>query len=171
MAVINRVPKGLLSFFDAKTLGKTPANIEDEVSVSVDATDFYYADIPLEVEIDIASPVTALSTPVSIAIPQGETWLVYEIMCRVSSLNAGATIVGFAPAYSIFGNTNARVHFDSTQVELQNIGDGATKTRSWEEGRLFSYGTVLEGANLVGVAAAPAGVRFDLSVAFRRLTT
>lgn len=169
MAVINRVPKGLLSLLDAKTLGRTPANVEPEVSVGIDATPMYFADIPLEVEFDIATGITALGVPVSVTIPAGQTWLVYELSLRCTNLVVGATDVCFAPAYSIAGNAADRIHDDSLQQQLPGVTDQATKTMRWPEGRLFSFGTILEGVHLQIVGGA--GVRYDFAVSFRRLTT
>ena len=101
MAVINRVPRGLLPLLDAKTQGRTPTDTADFVQPTLELGENYAADIPFEVEQGGVFAQPALgSFVVPISVPEGEQWLVYVHSSRLVYGSTSQTLrcgVGFSP--------------------------------------------------------------------------
>lgn len=91
MAVVNRVPRGLLGLLDAKTQGQTPSDTTGVLSPVIDLTPNYLADIPFDVgqASDISNTV-GLNLGV-VTVPAGELWYVYAISSEQISAGAGTS--------------------------------------------------------------------------------
>jgi len=90
MAVVNRVPRGLLGLLDAKTQGQTPADTNGVLSPVIDLTPNYLADIPLQVAQanNVGNAVGTLYGTVT--VPNGELWYVYVVATEGIATAAGA---------------------------------------------------------------------------------
>lgn len=102
MAIVNRVPVGLLAALDAKTLGQTPPDLGSTVTPTLDLMANYLADVPLETT--VATAVTpALGIVAQVPVPAGELWVVYCVSSEciaVDSSNYGAAVPQFFTAAS-----------------------------------------------------------------------
>jgi hypothetical protein len=105
MALINRVPSGLLGLLDLKAQGENPAQLAAHVQATIDLRDFYA--LATRGTISQASTLTALGNTAGIflnlTVPQGELWLVTGMTAHLSAppLGAAATFaaaVGYIPA-------------------------------------------------------------------------
>lgn len=79
MAVVNRVPRGLLGLLDAKTQGQTPGDTVGVLSPVIDLTPNYLADIPFSTaQASDIGFVTGTNFGV-VEVPAGELWYAYVI--------------------------------------------------------------------------------------------
>lgn len=76
MAVINRVPTGLLGLLQAKTLGQTPPDIANFVQGSLDMLRLYLTNIPVKKANITQTGITAPAYAGEVDVPSGELWAV-----------------------------------------------------------------------------------------------
>lgn len=100
-APINRLPLGLLSFFDIKQLGKSPRALLDRVAPVADLREFYLPD-SLQVVTGTSGPHVSGTTGYLniLSVPQGETWWLSNWSVRITGLLAAETAF-VAPAFAI----------------------------------------------------------------------
>lgn len=114
MARINRVPRGYLGFLDAKA-GITPGELPDSLNLFLDMTQFYAADLDLEIEQATQSGVTTVSKAFApILVPQGQQWMVYAIT---------AEVVGTAGTGPVTYGAEIRARGSSVAVPLNSKTD------------------------------------------------
>lgn len=170
MALINRVPQGWLSLLDSKTGGQTPDRIDRELKPTLELFNFYSANIPLDIEEDVANANNSPSTtPTSIVVPGSELWLTYAIEARITTL-AAATTGAFSPRIARprqDGTGLATIVFDQLNYGTLALGANcAVRTESFRVPLWTGPGTEFSMLVCQGDAAA---VRFDLRVLYRRL--
>ena len=85
MAVINRVPRGLLGLLDAKTSGNTPGTFREDLQPVIDLTDYYETDIPQAVIVETDNAVNTAGFHAGVVVPDGELWLVYAVSSTVAA--------------------------------------------------------------------------------------
>lgn len=100
MSVINRVPRALLPLLDAKTLGRTPVDIEEKVSTGIDLTEAYLSDIPMTMEFVSTPTITQFNEGNPLEVPAGELWAVYwaSVHFRPTTGFFSYGVLGFNPA-------------------------------------------------------------------------
>lgn len=168
MAVVNRVARGFLSFFDAKTGGNLPNDIAREVSPGIEMWPFYAADIPITQSLAVNVGINGQFVGATITIPDTETWIVYDIGCRVTNLDAANDA---AAAITYVSNKSAFRGFLSDSVNVKALAqvDGFVVAVDFGPmGRLFNGGTVLESFNLTTNGGL--GFRHDFAVSHRTLS-
>lgn len=94
MAVVNRVPRGLLGLLDAKTQGQTPKDTLPDLQPSIDLTDNYVADLPLQAEQGTAITSSVATTQAVVEVPAGQLWYVFCVTTQ--SVSTGANRDGIA---------------------------------------------------------------------------
>lgn len=100
MAVINRVPRGLLPLLDAKTGGQTPKEFSGQLTPVLDLYENYSADIQFELETQNNNAVLVLgSLNLPVTVPEGEQWLVYSASAS-ARYSTGAQSVGCTLLFS-----------------------------------------------------------------------
>lgn len=127
MPSINRIPKGLQSLLDFKSLGKNPSFMDDSIDGSIDLTDFFYSDVGLEAtfgtqNIDSTDVGTLAAT---VTVPAGETWAIRVVQTNCVSAGSQTNIVYpyLPPAISV-----REVAFPMVLVDRVNVVTGAVAT-------------------------------------------
>ena len=90
MARPNRYPEGLLDLLDAKSLGKTPSEMADIVSPTLDMRDFYLASVEWTRGREIATAVTTVAYTADVVVPDNELWFVYAVAGELTTISADA---------------------------------------------------------------------------------
>lgn len=173
MAEINRVPRGFLGVLDAKTGGRSPAQMSPVLGPSIDMTPWYLADIPLQraVGSDSAPNIVSPSLFCSVLIPPTELWAVYGIAISVdqaTSANWCFPSVGFRP--SAF--TGTTVYHPVAQTDTKDVGatgSTAVATASWFSSTPIYLGPGTQFVARGEVSAGTGGATADLSVIFRAI--
>lgn len=170
MAVINRVPQGFLSFFDAKTLGRTPGDTAGNLQPTIDGFGFYAADLPLQTDVAFLSTITAPGNSVAVTVPDGELWLVYALSGRVTTItntfNGQFAISINDPVNNAFVQVGQTEHIDPAAPILPG-GNQHSASVKWDYPLFAPPGTEFLQVNHTAQLAA---VRFDLGVYHRTLT-
>ena len=135
MALINRVPQGLLGLLDTKTLGKNPDDLSNTIVPTVDLKDLFLVNSGLQQDIVTAAAVTSASllTPVAlVSVPAGELWFVLNVTAEV--------IVGLSPGadYRVVPILNGPGGFAGAQI-LQGNGEPTNTTIATGESVSISY--------------------------------
>lgn len=112
MSKINRVPAGLLDFFEMKTGGVTPPNFSDSVAGVLEMLEFY-AHPRYEVASETGTGTVTGST-VSLTVPNGQFWIVRSVRATMSL--AGTTNVGI-------GQTSVGVRLTDGGVSTVAVGE------------------------------------------------
>ena len=91
---LNRVPAGLLSFFQIKSTGRNPDQLSDEVRPVLNMVDFYSAGIGARIEesFELGFDPTNLNTSIAVVtVPSDEFWIVRNVSqtARVTTAGAG----------------------------------------------------------------------------------
>jgi len=97
---LNRVPSGLLSLFQIKSLGENPNRFEDAVRPTLEMSNFYFATTTLRnteaesTNVSQADQGTALAI---VEVPTGEIWAVRSILsqAKVATFAAAEYIVTY----------------------------------------------------------------------------
>jgi hypothetical protein len=85
MSKINRVPAGLLDFFEMKTGGVTPPEFSDSIAGVLEMTEFYSH--PRYEAVNTSTTGTAVGDTVFETVPNGQFWI-------VRAVGAGCTLNG-----------------------------------------------------------------------------
>ena len=171
MAVINRVPQGLLPLLDAKTGGNTPSDFSGVLSPGIDLTEFYAADIPLEIEnTQVAGSTQAPPGIIAdVTVPAGEQWLVYggSAICTYSSTALSVrTQLVFRPASPLSAVVVLAVDVPGPFSAVV----GQTQSAAWRPSRpwIVRSGSVFSTQVWTGTYGAGTGL-FRTDILFRRL--
>lgn len=78
MSIVNRVPRGLQSLLDSKSLGVNPTELLQTISPVVDLAPFWYADKPL-LGASGTAVGGAVGTLATTTVPAGELWGVVNV--------------------------------------------------------------------------------------------
>lgn len=169
MSIINRVPRGLQSLLDSKSLGVNPTELLQTVSPTVDLSAWWYADKPLN-GTSSAIVAGAIGTQATVTVPSGELWGVQNVTGEYLSAAAGNYPTfriryrgGFA---SNIANTLAQFHM----IKLGG-GDQANElyacAHTFPVPTLFGPGTNFDIFNAVAVNV---GSTFTVRVAYYQLS-
>lgn len=85
--LLNRIPAGLLSLFQIKSLGENPSKFEDTVRPVVDLRKNYYQSLGLNIAANVGVGLDANDKGTAVAaitIPEDEIWVVVGIMSGVN---------------------------------------------------------------------------------------
>ena len=167
MSIINRVPRGLQSLLDSKSLGVNPTELMQTVSPTVDLAYFWYADKPLLGA--FASTVGgAIGTSASVTIPNGELWAVVNVAGECLSAAAADN-----PRFSLrvrggFASAIANTLAESSPYITPAAGANETFRVGWTSVNPWLLGP---GTNFDVFAgkAVNAGCTFTIRVAYYQL--
>lgn len=124
MALINRVPQGLLGLLDLKAQGENPAQLGPVVQGTLELRDLFA--LAQRGAVSQASTVTGLgvtaATFLNLIVPQGELWIVYGMTASLSAppLGAGATA-----AYQVGFVDNGIGRFNALGIPSPTYATGA----------------------------------------------
>lgn len=107
MSTINRVPVGLQSLLDSKTLGENPSDLGQVVSPTIDLTTFLLSGRGLNISDETTLAVAADTNAGIIEVPLGKIWIIYCVSATSTALTAGATIEASPRIDKILGDVNA----------------------------------------------------------------
>jgi len=140
-SLIQRVPRGLLSFLDVKAGGDYPTNLVTQLQPTIDLQAWYAAEAQHYTCTGAAIGTTASSTKLpftgttvdnlsdgaNVAVPQNEIWLLHDATVEMSNGVTAADI--FDTVLSIGFNTTANRHIIPAQTLAGNPYAGvATNT-------------------------------------------
>ena len=171
MAVINRVPQGLLSILDAKTLGETPATLGNEVQPGLEMLELYLSNVPIDAR-TAQQTVTSASTGSTVAlveVPAGELWAIIGV--TASLVLVSSTIASGMTFAAVFRNTQTALDVTIDHVEDATpaiVLAGASCGKIWEKPLLAPPGTIF-GNQMLDISGAGGNLSALTSVAFRRL--
>ena len=93
MAVVNRVPRGLLGLLDAKTQGQTPADTTGVLSPVIDLTANYLADLVLETgQASSNATLVAGQNYGVVTVPDAELWYIYHVTSQIIADSSGDSL-------------------------------------------------------------------------------
>jgi len=112
--LINTYPRGLLGLLDAKTSGRTPEALGDQVSMILDVFPFYQAQRRETISGNTAAVAGggAIFPTSGFSVPQDEIWFVVGYNVVANAALAATEFLGFVPVHrsqNTAGNT-ADVH-------------------------------------------------------------
>ncbi len=103
MARIQRIPRGLLSLFGAKTLGQNPSEYDNNLRLTYDTTEHYLDPLTFTQVSDNA--VSAISAVAQVVVPAGESWLIKSIGTFVGRISGTVDELAFVPRVILPGQT------------------------------------------------------------------
>lgn len=131
---INRVPDGLLSLFQIKSLGRPPRSLSDEVKPVVDLSSFYYTNLGIQITTASATALDANdkgSDVAAISIPDNQIWLVLgvgsSVTCTTFNANEfmisdpGIDNINASQAAFYFTNSQRRLSVANLQMNLNDV--------------------------------------------------
>ena len=130
MATINRVPRGLLALLDAKTLGRTPPDLEDRVRGMLDLTELYAGDVPLLTTAAVEGTLTVGGNFAPVTVPAGELWWVYCVSVytvQTDSSNYGSAVPNYFTA-AAGGGLGVSLASYATQISTASGLDAAVNS-------------------------------------------
>jgi len=102
MILVQRYPTALLETLGAKSGGQTPVMTDDNLQVSLDASEFY-AQATAEVLLGTVScAALGFNGTAALRVPAGEIWRVRSVSVFTAALGAGQTL-DLQPAMQLFG--------------------------------------------------------------------
>lgn len=111
---IQRLPRGLLSLLDTKSLGKNPPSYEDELQLTLDTLGIYLPPPEYLVSNTNGLGIVAPADVGDIVVPNGELWVVRNVGSSVTA-TVGGGILGMVNMAIISGATTATyLHEQST---------------------------------------------------------
>jgi len=99
VALINRVPVGLLSLLGIRAGGQNPAVLEDQVRPVIDLTALYLASF-IERNVDSNNVTVVGAFASNLIVPQGEAWYVHRYTIITSAALGAGQAFQIAPAYA-----------------------------------------------------------------------
>jgi len=117
--LLNRIPSGLLSLFQIKSLGQNPDRLEDSVRGVVDLTQFYLHNTTLRIAATTQAGVASTDIGNRIAeitVPSDEIWLLIGLMSesKVTTWAANEYQVFVPSIDEVGGAATTSFHFTST---------------------------------------------------------
>lgn len=107
MALIQRVPQGLLNLLGLQTLGVNPRDFSDSVFGQLDLERYFIAD-RIEHVSDILVGATQAGNSANLVVPAGETWRVSAYCVRLTNASgAGAIMHGCVGLNAVASGTPA----------------------------------------------------------------
>jgi len=157
---LNRIPAGLLSFFQVKSDGNNPNAIEESVRGVVDLAPFYWTDVVLK-------SVTASQTLVDgndvgtavaeINIPQNEIWAVMGVESFWTATATGSNnFIDCCPVIVWIGGAPASYYLDdgkarqSGAFKAQNVLDSELRGLQYQQPVMYPGGTRIASYVLAG---------------------
>lgn len=151
---LNRIPAGLLSYFQIKSLGQNPSAFEDNVRPTLDLREFYNTSLGLQIATESQSLVDVGDRDTTIAeitIPSNEIWICRGIQstANCTAFAANEYVVGYPRLLEINGAVTAFFFTD----EIEKDGGGAMQTLVGEtivRGKVFDNPLMLPGGAKIG---------------------